>query len=175
LITSVVATFLDDRFAIMSISSFGIRPVRVEKIEGKSDMLWIVILLNSLIWLYKLVIVFGVVSSVLVFKVCCNEMSIRLYSNWLDGQVVQWRWKLIWWHWWQMGEYEWYCLCKICGVGRSSSRILILKDLRVEDWKLCEKFEIFWLLLIYNHVACQLTWLRILFHFWKRCCVIHNA
>jgi hypothetical protein len=36
---SVVATFLVDRLAIMLISSFGIRPVRVEKTEGKSDIL----------------------------------------------------------------------------------------------------------------------------------------
>jgi hypothetical protein len=34
-----MATFLDDRFAIMSMSSFGMRPVRVEKIEGKSGIL----------------------------------------------------------------------------------------------------------------------------------------
>ena len=133
LITSVVATFLDDKFAIISISSFGIRPVKVVKTEGKLDILWIVMLLDRLIWLCRLVIVFDVVSSVLVFKVCCNAISIRLYSSWLDRQVVQWRWELIWWHWWQIGEDKWLRLCKTCGVGRSSSRILILKDLRVED------------------------------------------
>jgi hypothetical protein len=72
------------------------------------------------------------VSSEEVFKVDIRELLIKLKRVKLDGHIIQCSGVLFWLHIWQVGDIERFRLLSTCGVGRSSSRIFILKDFRVE-------------------------------------------
>ena len=86
--------------------------------------------------LVKFKIKLFVISSEEVFKVDIRELLIKLKRVELNGHVIQCKDMLFWLHMWQVDGIEEFCLLRICSVGRSSSKIFIRKDLRVEVWKL---------------------------------------